>query len=293
MKYPFIDAEKANYPITVLCRTMRVAESGYHAWIRRGESKRSLEDRRLKAHIRASFAGSAETYGSPRILLDLREAGERVGKKRVARLMREENIAAKKPKRFKKTTDSKHSRPIAPNIVERRFDEVADAPNKLWVTDLTYVWTWEGWMYVCVFLDVFSRKVVGWAAEDHMEASLVTDAVKQAFSRRLVAADELVCHSDRGSQYASEDYLALLKARGITPSMSRVGDCWDNAVAESFWATLKGELLDRRSWPTRASAKNAIAAWIDDFYNRRRRHSSLGYVAPIQYERLTRDSQAA
>lgn len=292
MRFAFIYAQKAEFPIAALCRVLDVSESGYHAWNKRPESAHASKDRLLGAHIKASFAKSRETYGSPRLTTELDEMGLSVGRHRVARLMREGGIHAKKPKRFKKTTDSRHSSPIAPNLVARKFDEIASEPNRLWVTDITYIWTWQGWLYLCVFLDVFSRKVIGWSIDDTMETRMVLDALNMALTRRNPSAG-LIGHSDRGSQYASDLYRTLLGKRGILQSMSRKGDCWDNAVAESFFASIKGDLIDRRSWSTKASVEAAVQEWIEVFYNCERRHSSLGNVSPVDYERLTREAQAA
>lgn len=292
MRFAFIDAQKARYPVTTLCKTLDVSESGYHAWKRRPPSKRATENARIMAHITAEFKRSRETYGSPRLADELRDGGIKAGRHRIARLMREAGIRARRPRRYKRTTDSKHALPIAPNLVERRFDEIASAPNKLWVSDLTYVRTWQGWVYLCIFLDVFSRKVVSWTLGETMETHLVTDALKMAIARRSPDAG-LMVHSDRGSQYASHAFRDHLVAHGIIQSMSRKGDCWDNAVAESFFASIKGDLLDRQSWATSAQVEAAVAEWIENFYNGQRRHSALGNVSPVNYERLTREAQAA
>lgn len=292
MRFAFIDAEKARYPIATLCKMLDVSESGYHAWKKRPPSRRATENARITAHLKAEFKRSRETYGSPRLTDELRDGGIKAGRHRVARLMREAGIRAKKPRRFKKTTDSRHDLPRAPNLVERRFDEIATAPNKLWVSDLTYIWTWQGWVYLCVFLDVFSRKVVGWTLDETMEAHVVTQAAQMAIARRSPPAG-LIMHSDQGSQYASHVYRELVEEHGFLRSMSRKGDCWDNAVAESFFATIKGDLLDRRSWATRAQVEVAVSEWIEVFYNGHRRHSALGNVSPVNYERLTREAHAA
>jgi transposase InsO family protein len=207
--------------------------------------------------------------------------------------MREEGLAVRKPRRFRKTTDSRHGLAVAPNIVERKFSEMAPQANRLWVTDLTYVWTDEGWLYLCAFQDAYSRAIVGWSAEDHMRASLVCEAFKMGLRSRHIAPGQLIVHSDRGSQYAGEEFTKLLESHGVKPSMSRPADCWDNAMAESFWATIKGELLDRHRWRTKDQARKAIGEWIEGFYNRRRRHSSLGNLSPMQYEILTRGREAA
>jgi transposase InsO family protein len=292
VRFAFIDAQKARYPVTKLCKILDVSESGYHAWRRREPSKRAAENARITAHIKASFKKSRETYGSPRLTDELRDGGIKAGRHRIARLMREAGIRAKKPKRWKKTTNSKHDLPRAPNLVGRRWAETATAPNKLWVSDLTYIWTWQGWVYLCIFLDVFSRKVVGWKVDETMEAHVVTDALKMAMVRRSPSRG-LILHSDQGSQYASNAYRELIDENGFQRSMSRKGDCWDNAIAESFFASLKGDLIDRGSWATRAQVEAAVGEWIEVFYNGERRHSALGNLSPINFERLTREAQAA
>lgn len=292
MRFAFIETEKALYPVTTLCKVLAVSESGYHAWRMRPPSKRTIENGRITAHIKASFKKSRETYGSPRLTDELRDNDVKVGRHRVARLMREAGIRAKKPPRWKKTTNSSHDLPRAPNLVERKWDGIATEPNKLWVSDLTYIWTWQGWVYLVVFLDVFSRKVVGWKVDETMEAHIVTDALKMAMTRRAPMPG-IILHSDQGSQYASNLYRTLIEQNDFLRSMSRKGDCWDNAIAESFFATIKGDLLDRRSWATRAQVEAAIGEWIEVFYNGERRHSALGNVSPINYERLTHGTQAA
>jgi putative transposase len=271
---------------------MEVSESGFYAWKHRPESVRASEDRKLKARVSAVFAESRETYGSPRIKARLADMGFSVGKHRTARLMKEAGIMARRPKRFRKTTDSNHNLPIAPNLVERRFEEMSTEPNQLWVTDITYIWTWEGWSYLCVFIDVNSRKVVGWSLADNMETIMVKDALKMAIIRRRIGSG-LKVHSDQGSQYASRLFRELLATHKITQSMSRRGDCWDNAVAESFFATFKSDLIDRRSWPTRQMLELAVKEYIEVFYNGQRLHSSIGYLSPIQFENLTRLAQVA
>ena len=224
---------------------------------------------------------SRRTYGSPRVHADLRAKGRRVGKKRVERLMRKNGLAAQRKRRFRRTTDSNHDGPIAPNVLERQF--VQEAPNTVWVTDVTYIFTAEGWLYLAVMLDLFSRRVVGWATSDTNDRFLALDALYRSLRARRPQTG-LVHHSDRGSPYASEDYRDALRDRGITASMSRTGDCWDNAVAESFFATLKGELVDHERYATRTAAVASIGDYIESFYNIERRHSHLGYVSPIEYE---------
>ncbi len=285
MKFGFIHAEKAHHAVRTMCRVLEVSPSGYYAWASREPSKRAKQDQVLLTHVRAAHQASRGTYGSPRVHAELHENGFQVGRKRIARLMREHGISALPRKRFRCTTDSDHDLAIAPNVLDRRFE--VDGPDEAWVTDITYVWTWEGWLYVAVILDLFARRVVGWAAADHMRTGLVLEALSQALGRRQPDAG-LLHHSDRGSQYASRDYQAELGRRGIVCSMSRRGNCYDNAVAESFFGTLKTELIHRHPWPTRVSAKRAIAEYIEAYYNPHRRHSALGYVSPAEYERRRR-----
>lgn len=282
MKFAFIHAERARLSTRRLCAALKVSRSGYYAWTRRPPSNRAVGDAKLVPVIRACYAKSRATYGSPRILRDLRALDYRVARKRVARLMRQEGLSARPPRRYRATTDSKHTLPVAPNVVARRFH--ADGPNRVWVTDMTYVWTWEGWLFLAAIVDVFSRRIVGWAIADHLRTELPLEALGMALGIRQ-PQQGLVHHSDRGCQYASDLYRSELSARGIVCSMSRVGDCWDNAVAESFFATLKIELVYRRPWPTKHEARTAIHDYIAAFYNPHRRHSSLGYLSPMDYER--------
>jgi len=233
VKFAFISAEKAKQPTSKLCRALGVSRSGYYAWSRRPPSARAVSDAKLVPLIRISHAQSRGTYGSPRVLRDLHALAHRVSCKRVARLMRQEGLAARRRRRYKATTNSRHSLPIAPNVVARTF--YATAPNELWVTDLTYIWTWEGWLFVAAILDVFSRRVVGWSVADHLRTELPMEALGMALGIRQPEAG-LVHHSDQGCQYASELYRSELDSQRIVCSMSRVGDCWDNAVAESFFA---------------------------------------------------------
>lgn len=246
----------------------------------------------MTLHVKAEFERSRKNYGSPRIKLELDAKGVPIGKHRTARLMKEAGIKARKPLKFRVTTDSKHKLDRAPNLVSRRFSELAPAPNRLWVSDLTYVWTHQGWMYLCVFIDVYSRKVVGYSIDDTIETAMVNDALRMAFRRRQIKGD-LIIHSDQGVQYASSDFKGMLKAFNIVQSMSRKGDCWDNAVAESFFATIKKELIDRQSWISKAHVKLAIIEWIECIYNNQRRHSSIGGLCPVEYESLTSTMQAA
>jgi putative transposase len=281
VRFRFIEAEKAHYPIRLLCRCLAVSRSGYYAWRTRAPSARAQRDARLRVEIAASHSASRRTYGSPRILRDLREDGHRVSRKRVARLMRELGLAGRRKRRFRVTTDSQHGLPVAPNVLMRDF-EVA-APNTAWVTDITYLATQEGWLYLAVILDLFSRRVVGYAMSERIDRALVLEALGQALVHRPEARD-LIHHSDRGSQYASHDYRDALDRAGITCSMSRRGDCWDNAVVESFFGTLKMELLYELPLQTRSATRRAVADYIEAFYNVRRRHSSLDYRSPVEFE---------
>jgi len=291
VKFAFIRTEKALYPVCVLCSVLDVSRSGFYAWIKRPRSVRDRRDAHLAGEIAASHKRSRRTYGSPRVQRDLRARGIRVGKKRVERIMREKGIVARRKRRFRRTTDSNHSHPIAPNLLRREFDVAL--PNKAWVTDVTYVWTLEGWLYLAAILDLCSRRVVGWAASANNDRHLALEALSHATLARKPQPG-LLHHSDRGSPYASDDYRKALHTHGAIASMSRRGDCWDNAVAESFFATLKGELVDHETYATRAAAIASIADYIDGFYNTERRHSSIGYVSPIEFElKLILKSQSA
>lgn len=281
MKFGFIQTEKATYPVRVLCRTLLVSASGFYAWCRRGLSHRAQQDAALRVEIRAAHAASGKRYGSPRIQADLKAVDQHVGRKRVARLMREEGLEGQRKRRFRVTTDSQHSHPVAANLLERNF--TASAPNKIWVTDITYIWTREGWLYLAAILDLFSRRVVGWSMDSHIDRTLALDALGMALKTRRPEAG-LLHHSDRGVQYASADYQRQLHDRSITCSMSRKGDCWDNAVAESFFSTLKAELVHRTDYVSRSQAKASVFEYIEVFYNGRRRHSALGYVSPVEHE---------
>jgi len=264
-----------------MCRQLGVSRSGYYDWKGREPSSRQQEDAVLVEQIRAIHAESRRTYGSPRVLDDLKERGFKVGRRRVARLMKENGITGTPKKPFKRTTDSAHSLNVADNVLNREF--TVDAPDTAWATDITYVRTWEGWMFLAVVIDLFSRRVVGWSMARHMRTGLVMGALRMALGRR-VPGPNMLHHSDRGSQYASHDYRDALRENGIQCSMSRKGDCWDNAVVESFFATIKKELIHRRPWPTVKAARAAIAEYIEVFYNRKRKHSTLGYICPVEYE---------
>jgi putative transposase len=290
VKFAFIEAKEVAYPVNAMCRALAISSSGYYAWKKRPASPRAKADAQLAVDIVAAHKRGRRAYGSPRVHRELRAGGIRVGKKRVERLMRQNGIQGRRKRRFRRTTDSKHVLPIAPNVLQRKFE--VDVPNQSWVTDVTYVWTEEGWLYLAAILDLFSRRVVGWAASATNDTDLALTALRRALDSRQPQPG-LVHHSDRGSPYASEDYRDVLRGRGIIASMSRTGDCWDNAVAESFFGTLKAELIDHEHYLSRAAAVASIADYIDTFYNLQRRHSFLGYVSPIEFELKTRSAALA
>jgi transposase InsO family protein len=265
-----------------MCQVMGVSPSGYYDWVERPASARSQRHQRLTKQIQTLHQASRETYGAPRIHRDLVEAGEVVGKNTVAMLMQRAGIVPKMVRKFRVTTDSRKTRP-APNILERNFS--APEPNRCWVTDMTFIPTREGWLYLTVIIDLFSRAVVGWAMHRRMTSKMNVDALQMALSRRCGQAPAML-HSDQGSQYAAADYQAMLKRYDIRCSMSRKGDCWDNAVAESFFHTLKTELVHHEDYCTRKAAKASIFEYIEVFYNRQRRHSHLDQQAPLAYEMM-------
>jgi putative transposase len=280
--FEVIAAEEANFPIKLMCKLLEVARSGYYAWKERVPSERAKENEVLAKEIEDIHGGSRKTYGSPRVLEELRARGRKIGRKRVARIMREKGIYGRRKRKFRKTTDSNHKHPVADNVLDRNF--TVDKPDKVWVADITYIWTLQGWLYLAVIIDLFSRRVVGWSMADHMRTELVQDALRAALGHREPSEDGLLFHSDRGSQYAADDYREALRAAGIECSMSRKGECWDNAVAESFNSTIKTELVHRTIFLTREIAKTIIAEWIEVFYNRQRRHSTIGYSTPVAFE---------
>lgn len=286
----FIDAEKACYPVAMLCRLVDVSRAGYYAWSGRRPSRRTQADTALTEEIRAIHAKSRRTYGVPRVHAALSANGRHVGRKRVARLMRSAGLSGCGRRRWVRTTVSDPAATPAPNLVQRQF--VADAPNRLWVTDLTYLWTREGWLYLAAMLDVHSRRVVGWAMAEHLRTELALEALAMAIADRRPRSGELVHHSDRGSQYTAGVYQAVLSAHGIRCSMSRRGNCLDNAMAESFFATLKRELTPSEGWATKAEARAAVFEWIAVYYNRQRRHSGVGYRTPEGVE-ISRELPAA
>ncbi len=282
MRFAWIEEHQAKWPVAVQCEVLDVSRSGFFAWRRRPTSGQSQRRESLRSEIEAIHRESRkDVYGSPRIHQELTARGRRCNVKTVARIMKERGIRAKTARKFKVTTDSKHNRPVAPNVLDRTFEQTA--ANRAWVSDITYVPTREGWLYLAVVEDLYTRKIVGWSMSDRLTSRLVVDALEMAIERQLPCAG-LLSHSDRGSQYASEHYQDLLKRQGITCSMSRRGDCWDNAPMESFFATLKKELVHFEDYTTRSEARQSLFEYIETFYNRVRRHSALGYKSPTEFE---------
>jgi transposase InsO family protein len=267
-----------------MCQVLEVSRSGYYQWIKYPESTRKIEDRDLKQKIVAIYHDSRRTYGSPRIYQKLLREGYQVSKKRVERLMKEAGIYAVAKKKYRATTDSKHSHSVAANSLNRNFS--VNKPNQFWVADITYIYTREGWLYLSTIMDLYSRKIIGWSMKNRITQELVSEALHMAIKQRK-PLDGLLLHSDRGSQYASDSYQILLKRYGILCSMSRKGNCWDNAVMESFYRTLKVELIYQRKYETRIEAQRDIFEYIEIFYNRERLHSSIGYNSPEEYEKMT------
>jgi len=281
VKYAWIDSQRDQYPLPTLCTTLSVSLSGYQAWKRGGTPNRKrLTDAQLLLLIQSIHAEVKGAYGSPRMAREIRDRGYPAGKDRVERLMKAHHIRARHKRRFKATTDSKHSLPVAPNLLNRNF--TPSAPNQVWTADLTYIWTAEGWLYLAVVLDLFNREVVGWSLKPRMTADIVIDALAMAWFRRRPAPG-VIHHSDRGSQYASHAFQARLKEYGMTCSMSRKGNCWDNAPTESFFNSFKNERMHGTRYATRAEAIADAFDYIEPFYNRKRKHSTLGYASPQAY----------
>jgi transposase InsO family protein len=280
--FRFIEGYREQWPVRVLCDALDVSPAGYYAWRDRPASARQQEQDALLVEIRAIHAEFQARYGSPRVHAELVARGHDGCVNTVAKLMRAHEIRAKTARKFRCTTDSDHDLPVAENLLDRQFDPAG--PNEAWVADITYIPTREGWLYLAAVEDLYSRRVVGWSMAAHLESRLVVDALALAIERRL-PAEGLLAHSDRGSQYASDHYQLLLGKHGITCSMSRRADCWDNAPMESFFASLKKELVHDADFLTRTEARAAIVEYIEVFYNTKRRHSSLGYVSPAEYER--------
>lgn len=284
MKFEFIENHRSEFAVGKMCQVLGVSRSGYYQWRNAPESERKKSNEALYVRIKETYNAFHGTYGSPRITRELQDKGIQCSENRVARLMREKELAAKTKRKYKVTTDSKHDLPVAPNLVEKDFS--AAAPNRLWVSDITYIWTLEGWLYLAVILDVFSRQIVGWSMSQRMTQDLVLNALKSALGRRKIPSG-LIFHSDRGSQYAAHAVGELLQKHGIKQSMSKKGDCYDNAMAESFFSSLKREFIyPFPVFKTRNEAKQSIFYYIEIFYNKIRKHSAIGYLSPAQFEQL-------
>ena len=281
MRFKLIDANKAIMPTEQMCAMMQVSASGFYAWKNRTPCQRQKDDMVLLAHVRSQFAVSNGTYGYPRMHVELCEDGLVVGRHRVARLMRENGLKAHQKRRFKKTTDSHHNCPVALNILDQNF--FCGGPDQKWGADISYIWTAEGWLYLAIVLDLFSRRIVGWATSDRLKKDLAISALRKAISMRSPPSG-LIHHSDRGSQYCADDYRRLLQSQSFIASMSGKGNCYDNAMVEAVFKTIKSELIWRASYTTRSQANLALGRYIDGFYNPCRRHSALGYKSPITFE---------
>lgn len=286
MSFAFIDAERARFPVSRMCDVLGVSQSGFFAWKGRPASRRQQDDLIYLAHIRTAFELSNGTYGSPRMHRDLVDDGHSIGRRRLSRLMRENGLTARQKRRFKRTTDSQHAWPVAPNLIDQNFS--AEGADQKWGADISYIWTAEGWLYLAVIVDLFSRRVVGWATSDRLKQDLALHALKRAVVSRRPSAG-LIHHSDRGSQYCSIDYQAELRKQGFLISMSGKGNCYDNSMVETFFKTIKAELIWPAAWQSRSQAENAIARYIDGFYNPVRRHSSLDFQSPVQFERKAKE----
>ena len=280
MKYEFITNHCSALRVEKMCRALNVSRSGYYGWAGRGPGRREQVNRCLLVKIKRSYDDSRRTYGSPRVAADLRALGETCNKKRVARLMRLNGLTAKTKRRFKITTNSKHNHLAAPNLVNQEF--VAARPGRLWTSDITYLPTKAGWLYLSVVLDVFNRQIVGWAMSERLNRKLVMASLNQALTHGS-PTENMVFHSDRGSQYTSDDFRALLNSHSILASNSGKGNCYDNAITETFFHTLKTELVYFENYQTRQEARLSIFEYIEVFYNRKRRHSALGYKSPIDF----------
>jgi len=283
------DLIQENIAVAISCPTLNVSRGGYYEWLKREPSLRAVENIDLVKRIEIIHAKSDETYGSPRVAAELRAEGFTCGKNRIAKLMHDNQISSESTKKFKVvTTDSNHDLPIADRLFETENVSAVMAPGQVYVGDITYVWTEEGFLFLAIFMDIFTRKIVGHAMDDNMRAELVLEALTMALGRQDVNRDELIAHTDRGSQYASEKFREKLNLVGIVASMSRRGNCWDNAHCESFFHSMKTELVYRRNFKTREEAKQAIFTWIETWYNAERRHSALEYMAPNEYEKLAK-----
>jgi transposase InsO family protein len=280
MKYHFMDRYGSGFEVKKMCRVLGVSRSGYYVYLRRGLNRRHEENRSLLTKIQEIWESSRGVYGSPRITAELRAQGYRCGENRIARIMRANGIASLTRKRYKITTNSDHKLPVAEDLVERDFR--ATAPNRLWVSDITYIWTWEGWLYLAAVMDVYNREIVGWTLYKRMTKELVVNALLKSLAKRDPQPG-LIFHSDRGSQYASHRVHRILNAWQIHQSMSSKGDCFDNAIMESFFSSLKKELVHLKTFHSRAQAKSYVFDYIEIFYNRQRRHSALNHKTPLEY----------
>ncbi|MCH7744123.1 MAG: IS3 family transposase [Proteobacteria bacterium] len=281
MRYQFIDAHKKTWPIRLMCKVMNVSSSGYYNWRRRPVCAQELSNRKLDAGIREVYSEHKQRYGVPRVTEELNDRGFQCSANRVARRMQKLGLKGIQAKKFKRTTDSNHDKPVAPDLIEQDF--TALAPNQKWVSDLTYVWTDEGWLYLAVIMDLYSRAIIGWSMGKRMTQQLMCDALTMALFRRGFPKGVII-HSDRGSQYCSKAYQKLIKMTGLRCSMGRRATCYDNAAMESFFHTLKVELIHRERYLTRQEAKGAIFEYIETYYNRKRRHSAIGYKIPMLFE---------
>lgn len=281
-RFAFIDTWKETYPIERLCRVLAVTSRGFRAWRNRPMSQRQRVDMQLLAHIREAYRLSLKTYGRPRMVEELRDMGFAVGHRRIGRLMRDNGIKAVRTRKYKATTNSNHNYNIAPNLLDRNF--TADAPNQKWAVDISYIWTREGWLYLAVVMDLHSRRIIGWAVSNRMKRDLAIRALQMAITLRRPPKG-CIHHSDRGSQYCSRDYQKLLKKHSFEASMSGKGNCYDNAVVETFFKTLKAELIWRNAWQTRKQVQMALFNYINGFYNPKRRHSTLGGLSPMAFEK--------
>ncbi len=281
MRYRFIELHKKVWPVNLMCRVLLVARSGYYSWLKRPSGVRTSSNRTLDVQIRQVFAEHKQRYGAPRITDELNDRGIACSRNRVARRMKTMGLRGIQAKKFKVTTDSNHNKPVAPDLLEQDFTAVQ--PNQKWVSDITYVWTDEGWLYLAVVMDLYSRAIVGWAMDKRMTQQLVIDALTMALFRRRFPKGAII-HSDRGSQYCAAAYQRLIKEKGLRCSMGRRANCYDNAAMESFFHTLKVEQVHRQRYRTRAAAKTAVFEYIEVYYNRKRKHSAIGHQIPMMFE---------
>lgn len=281
MRFAFIRRYQDVFRIRTMCRVLSVTPQGYYAWKKRLPSTRAVANEALLVEIRASHFRSKRSYGSPRVWCELRRRRGCLDEKRVARLMAQDGLRAKRSKRYRVTTDSRNTKVIHENVLARDFS--VGSPGRAWAGDITYLWTREGWLYLAVVLDIGTRRVIGWSLQETLQTVLVKSALDMALGVRPITPG-LICHSDRGSQYGAEDVQAMFERSRLRGSMSRKGNCWDNAVVESFFASLKTELVADARWETRGEAKSAVVAWIEGWYNRERLHSTLGYLSPVEFE---------